>query len=405
VENRLQDLRAPLRERDFRILWFAQALSELGDWAARLALAILVFERTGSPTLTALVTGLSVLPWVGIGQVLATLGDKYPRRSVMLYCDVLRAAAFITMVAPVPVWALLILAFVAGLATPPFSAARSALLPTTVPQEKYADAIALAILTSQFAAVAGYAAGGGLVAFVGPRLALAVNACTFLGSALLVARLSGGRSGASQHTVGRSFRNGARAISRDAFVRRAVGFYAIITWLTIGVETLIPVYAAEELTETGLTVGAMASVVPLGAVMLTFALPVRGTPRRLLQVSGLTAGVPAAIGALAFAAGLDMPFILLGFLAVGAISAAGVPTNAVAGTRLPDDVRATSFGIVQGLLQGAVAAGAALSGLLASHIGARSACTSMLVATAVVGIWAATRPPTGVPRASGARLA
>ena len=67
-----------LEHRDFRLLWSAQILSELGDWAARVALAVLVHNRTGSKVLTAAVTGVGLLPWIGLGQALAALRRPVP---------------------------------------------------------------------------------------------------------------------------------------------------------------------------------------------------------------------------------------------------------------------------------------------------------------------------------------
>src|SRR5438445_445437 len=75
--------------RDCRIVVSSQLLSELGDWAARVALAVLVLDRTGSKVLTAAVTAVALLPWVGLGQALASLGDRFPRRTIMVAADVI----------------------------------------------------------------------------------------------------------------------------------------------------------------------------------------------------------------------------------------------------------------------------------------------------------------------------
>ena len=69
-------------------------ISLLGDWAGRLALTVLVLDRTGSPAWAAAVTAVSLAGFVGIGQVLATLADRFGRVSVMLVADVARAVLF-----------------------------------------------------------------------------------------------------------------------------------------------------------------------------------------------------------------------------------------------------------------------------------------------------------------------
>src|SRR4051812_4577290 len=193
--HHLRELGAPLAERDARQLWMAQLASHTGDWAGRLALAVLVLQRTGSPALTGLVTTVSLLPWVGLGQLLATLGDRYPRRRVMVGADLVRAVAFGAMLLPIPIVAIVALAFVAGLATPPFEAARAALARDVIDDERYGGFLALGQVTQQSAVIAGYLAGGALVSFAGARFSLLVNAVSFAASALLVVRVRGGGSG------------------------------------------------------------------------------------------------------------------------------------------------------------------------------------------------------------------
>src|SRR5690606_32319986 len=90
-----------------------------------------------------------------------------------------------------PVGAMLVLAFVAGLATPPFEAARSAAIPDLVPEEDYGDALAFAGISVQAAVVVGSVMGGGMLVWLGANTALALNAASFLVSALIVLQLRG----------------------------------------------------------------------------------------------------------------------------------------------------------------------------------------------------------------------
>src|SRR5262245_37902225 len=190
--KRLRELLAPLSFHDMRQLWLSQVLSEAGDWAARVALAVLVLERSHSVALSALVTTASLLPSVGIGQWLATYGDRLPRRRLMVVSDLSRAGVFALLVLPLPIWAILLLVFLAGCASAPFEAARSALMPSTVPEDMYPAALALALATYQFAIIAGTLLGGALLAAIGARAAVAANCLSFLASAGLIARLKGG---------------------------------------------------------------------------------------------------------------------------------------------------------------------------------------------------------------------
>ena len=76
---------------EFRALWSAQVLSFAGDQFAQVAIAILVYGRTHSPFLTALAYALTYLPPIAGGPLLSGLADLFPRRRVMIVCDLFRA--------------------------------------------------------------------------------------------------------------------------------------------------------------------------------------------------------------------------------------------------------------------------------------------------------------------------
>ena len=75
---------------EFRALWSAQVLSFAGDQFAQVAIAILVYGRTHSPFLTALAYALTYLPPIAGGPLLSGLADLFPRRRVMIVCDLFR---------------------------------------------------------------------------------------------------------------------------------------------------------------------------------------------------------------------------------------------------------------------------------------------------------------------------
>jgi predicted MFS family arabinose efflux permease len=172
MQRRLKVLTAPLRHREFRLLWLSQLGSDLGDWIGRVALAILIFERTGSAFSTALVTTVSVLPYVGLGPFLTARLSRFHRRSVLVGSDLGRGLLFALLALDLPVPLLLAITFIAGCLTPPFEAMRSAAVPNTVPADEFGDANALMTMTLEAALLVGYATGGGLVAVLGVTPAL-----------------------------------------------------------------------------------------------------------------------------------------------------------------------------------------------------------------------------------------
>ena len=153
--RRLAALVTPLRHRDYRLVWLAELASELGDWAARLALSILVLERTNSPALSAFSFAVAVLPGVVLGPYLSAFGDRFPRRRFLVLSDVVRMVLYGAMALPVPTWPLFPLVFVASTASSPFEAVRGALLPSIVPADVYPKAVMLSSVTSQCALLGG----------------------------------------------------------------------------------------------------------------------------------------------------------------------------------------------------------------------------------------------------------
>jgi MFS family permease len=76
---------------EFRALWAAQVLSVGGDQLARVALTVLVYAHTGSALLAAVAYAASIAPQFLGGLLLSGLADRWPRRSVMIVCDLARA--------------------------------------------------------------------------------------------------------------------------------------------------------------------------------------------------------------------------------------------------------------------------------------------------------------------------
>jgi predicted MFS family arabinose efflux permease len=176
-----------LAVREFRRLWLAGAQSLLGDQLARVALALLVFDRTSSAADTALVYALTYLPAILGGVLLSGLADRFPRRTVMIVSDLLRVPLLGLMAIPrLPIWLLgvaLILVVVLGV---PFSAAQGALLPQILGDRGYVAGAGLRMVTDQGAQVLGFAFGGAIVAALGAHWALGLDAVSFAASALIV---------------------------------------------------------------------------------------------------------------------------------------------------------------------------------------------------------------------------
>jgi len=176
-----------LRNREFRAIFSASALSLFGDYAARSAVTALVYKTTNSALLSAIAFAVGYLPSLGFGSVLAALAERYSPRKAMIFCDIVRfmIMVLIAFTLTLPIWALLLLLFVNALLSPPFEASRSSLTPRILTGESYVVGLSLQRIAGQSAVLVGYGLGASLSAY-DPSLALLINAATFAFSGLAV---------------------------------------------------------------------------------------------------------------------------------------------------------------------------------------------------------------------------
>lgn len=179
--------RQVLAQREFTAVLVAFLVSMLGTVVAHVALAVLVFSRTGSPLLSALAFSIGWLPHLFVGTLLSGLVDRVPARRLLVGCELVSAALVGLMVLPgLPTAGLLGLVLLQGCVTPVFMAARSASLPQLLPGDTYVLGRSLLNLGAQGGQLVGYALGGLLLGLVSPQTALALDAVSFLVSALVL---------------------------------------------------------------------------------------------------------------------------------------------------------------------------------------------------------------------------
>ncbi|WP_107056026.1 MFS transporter [Streptomyces griseus] len=165
----------------------AHAISMAGTLVAEVALSVLIFQRTESAFLSALVLVCSFLPYAVGGTALSSLADRFPPRRVLVVCDLVSATCIACMLIPgMPVLALLGLLLITGFIAPLFQGARAASLSHLLDAETFPIGRSLLRTISQIAVVSGFAAGGVMAAAVGPLWLLAADAFSFLVSAALI---------------------------------------------------------------------------------------------------------------------------------------------------------------------------------------------------------------------------
>ncbi len=183
-----------LQERSFRSLFFARALSLLGDGIVPVALAFAVLGIDRSATALGIVLAAQSVPRVALMLVGGVFGDRLPRRNVMLVSDLVRfasqgAVAVLLITHSAALWHLAVLGFVYGSAASFFLPASTGLIPQVVSKGRLQEANALVSVTASSFSLLGPVLAGLIVATSGPGWAFAIDSATFLLSAAFLARI------------------------------------------------------------------------------------------------------------------------------------------------------------------------------------------------------------------------
>ena len=275
---------------EFRALWSAQVLSFTGDQFAQVAIAILVYGRTHSAFLTGLAYALTYLPPIAGGPLLSGLADLFPRRRVMIVCDLFRVGTVGLMAVPgIPFAALCVLLFFTVLTGVPFSSARTALMPDVLPGDKFVLGSAVGNITYQASQILGFVAGAAVVAVLDPYKTLGIDAVTFGISALIVligvrSRPAPGRDGTARPSLWSVSADGIRIV----FGSRLLLTLLLFGWLAgfyIVPEGLAAPYA-RSLRGSTLTVGLLMGAVPVGMVIGAFLLGRVAAPSVRIRMMG-----------------------------------------------------------------------------------------------------------------------
>jgi predicted MFS family arabinose efflux permease len=178
---------------NFRRLWIAQAISEMGDWFYSLAIYNLLLELTGRAEAVALAVILQVLPQTLIGPTSGVINDRLSRRKVMIAADLARVVIVLCMLfarTSSTVWIVYPLLFIESLMASLFEPARSAVIPNVVRPEETTIANTLSATTWSFDLAIGAMFGGIVAAWLGRDAVFVLNALSFLGSAWLIWRMN-----------------------------------------------------------------------------------------------------------------------------------------------------------------------------------------------------------------------
>jgi MFS family permease len=356
--------------REFRALWLAQVLSVAGDQLARVALTVLVYDRTRSPLLAAVTFAASVVPTFLGALVFSGLADRLPRREVMIACDLIRVVLVGVMaLSGVPIAVLVVLLFCVTMISAPFLSARAAVYPDILTGDRYVLGTAVTITTVQFAQVLGFALGGAVVGVFGVRTSLLVDAATFALSALIT-RVWVRSWPAAKAVAGRRFRvrEDARAGLGLVFTTPALRTPMLLGWLAAfynvpeGVSAPLAATAGGGAVAVGLILASAALGAAVGAIVFSRLVAPARRNRWVNQLAVAACGVLVL-----FVFHPPLPVVLALLCLSGLFDCYQLAANASFVSATPPDQRSQAFGIAQGGMNLGQGVAMVVAGAAAEH--------------------------------------
>ena len=383
-------LRLLRSSQEFRRLFLAHSVSRAGDAFNTVALVVLVFDLTGSGVGVAGAVMFEVLPVLLLGPVAGLAADRLPRRRLMVAADLFRAAAALGLVvAAGSVGVAYAVAFALSAGAVVFNPAAASLLPEVVGE----DDVVTANSAMWTAAVVGQIAlaplAGLLIATWGVETAFAVNAVTFIASALLLLGLRAGRTPAEVAVRGWSgVLAGVHTVRADPLLSR-LAVVQVLAAMSAGATSGLLVVLAERWLEIGPGgFGSLLSAIGVGAaigplLLRRFVKP--GDKRSLFGPFAVRGGVDLTLAAVA------NPVVAGGALVAYGISTSTgtVAYSSTLQALVPAETRGRAFALYDVLWNGARLLSLAAGGVLAELTDVRVVyviSAALLFTAAAVGL-------------------
>ncbi len=362
------------RAPDYRRLFLATLGSGAGTYLAAIALTVDVFDRTGSGKWVSALLIADFLPIILIGLLLGPLVDRVSRRGLLISSDLARAAIFVVLPFAGSATAIVVLAFLSGVATGFFRPAVYAGMPNLVDDEDLPTANSLLQAAENLTWMIGPVVGGILIAAQGPKLAYWVNAVTFVLSAALLARIPAGRMQAG-HVESAGHWNDLRAGFRLVLGSPALRT-VLIVWNVVLLGNAAVNVAEVVLAKVSLGAGNVGFGLLVGASGLGLTIGSFGAAALLERISvrvayGLAIGVMAA--GFGLAAGAPVLAVAVAGVVVGGIgNGTAIVCNSLLVQRgAPDELRGRAFTVIMSSNYAVLGLGMAAAGPLVDLYGAR----------------------------------
>ncbi|MGI5499778.1 MFS transporter [Lentzea sp. CA-135723] len=303
------------RNREFRLLWIGQALSDFGSAMAGLALPLVLLAAGYGPAEAGLIGTVVLVVGMIVRVPSGYLADRYDSRALMLVSDLARlgvvaVAAVWLLAGTLPLWVALLVVVVSAVALEAFRPAQNKVVRRVVPADQLGHAVSLNQARMYGASIAAPAVAGVLIALA-PWIPFAANAVTFAVSAwciFLLARTPAQAAPATREKFWPEVSAGLRFVVGDRFLRLSSVYFALLNLIFSALSYALILGAATQpggATAVGLAMSSAAVAGLVGSLLVPYA--AKRLSLRVVLMAGPVLG--AALLVVAWSGGGTVPFV------------------------------------------------------------------------------------------------
>ncbi len=266
------DLFSSLRHRNSRIFWSGTGIASIAQAAFLVSSGWLAFQLHGSGG-TGLVTFATTVPFLLATPIGGVLADRFDRRTLVLVTQSTQCAIALTLgtltvlgILPFPLFVGLI--FVSGIARTTELPTVSSMLPSLVPRDEILNVYALNSLATLGSRFVGPATVAAVLATKGAGVAYLGIAALYIPAFLLVSRIPRKVAGGvvNKVTLGQQITEGGRYIAKRGIVALILGMIILHCLLTMSFDSILPLFAEQNLRGSGAIYSSLVSAMGLGAI-------------------------------------------------------------------------------------------------------------------------------------------
>lgn len=383
------------RYRNYRLFFWGQIASMMGSWMQQVAIAWIVYEKTGSALLLGTLSTASLLPGLFIGPMAGVAADRWERRKILRWANigfmiqaVLLFGFYVNDLLEVPV--LIALAVLLGVAQGFDWPVRQSLVTSLVDRrEDVGNAIALNSTTWNLARLVGPLIGGLLVGLGMIEICFLLNVIGSWWAWYSIGKLDLPQRNrtAPIRSAWVELSEGIRYAASNPVVRSCIAMPAVSSIFVLPYSAMLPIVASEWLNGGAKLYGILSAAPAIGAIaggMFLATRPDHHDLPRIIRASGLL----IALTLMAFTLSRTIPVALILLAMLGLFFILQISsTNTVLQMHLEEDMRGRTMALFTAVFTGSFPVGLMVCGALADVYGAAPVLFTSSIISAILVAW------------------